>query len=253
MLAGRPPFEGGTSQVLTAHVMGTPVDLQVARPGIPSALSEVIMRCLAKNPADRLQSADELITRLEAIGPTPSGGVTPTDTRPVKATLGRPAARRTWLIAVVAAVFVIAAAIGAYAIAGRGSGRIDKIGVMPIEDISGKDSVFVAAMHDGLTNALLRLNSAGVAPHSVMMRYKGGAKTTREIAKENDLNAVVEATVFRAGDVMRINVQFTNPVTTKSLWSETYDENVSNVLAAQSEVVAKIATGISGVLNTPKK
>jgi TolB-like protein len=86
-----------------------------------------------------------------------------------------------------------------------------------------------------------------------MMRYKGGAKTTREIAKENDLNAVVEATVFRAGDVMRINVQFTDPVTTKSLWSETYDENVRDVLAAQSAVVSKIATGVGGVLNTAKK
>jgi TolB-like protein len=111
----------------------------------------------------------------------------------------------------------------------------------------------VAAMHDALTNALTRLGVAGVVPRSTMMRYKGGAKTIRDIAKENDLGGIVEATVFRAGDVMRINVQFSDPVTSKALWSDTYEQNVSNVLAAQSEVVDKIAAGIGGVLGAPKK
>jgi serine/threonine-protein kinase len=255
ILAGRPPFEGTNRALLAAHVMEAPVELRQLRPDVPPLLSETIMRCLAKNPADRWQSADELVGRFEAIAATPSGGLTPTDTRPHQATAARPRRSRASLAWITAAVLVVGAGATAFMLArgGRGGGAIDKIGVMPIEDISGKDSVFVAAMHDGLTNALLRLKTTGVASHSAMMRYKGGAKTTREIAKENDLNAVVEATVFRAGDVMRINVQFTDPVTSKSLWSETYEQNVSNVLAAQSDVVVKIATGIGGVLNTPKK
>ena len=86
-----------------------------------------------------------------------------------------------------------------------------------------------------------------------MMRYKGGAKTTRDVAKENGLNAVLEATVFRAGDVMRINVQFTDPLTSKSLWAETFDRNVKDVLAAQSEVVDRIAAGVKGALTAPAK
>ena len=51
---------------------------------------------------------------------------------------------------------------------------------------------------------------------------------------------------------MRINVQFTDPVTSKSLWSETYERNVSDVLKAQGDVVDKIATGVKGALATPK-
>ena len=255
MLAGRPPFEGTNRALLAAHVMEAPVELQQLRPDVPPLLSDTIMRCLAKNPADRWQSTDELIARLEAVAVTPSGGLTPTDTRPLRATEARPPARsRAALAWITAAVLVVGAGATAMVLVRGGrSATIDKIGVMPIEDISGKDSVFVAAMHDGLTNALLRLKTAGVASHSAMMRYKGGAKTTREIAKENDLNAVIEATVFRAGDVMRINVQFTDPVTSKSLWSETYEQNVTDVLAAQSDVVVKIATGIGAVLNTTKK
>jgi TolB-like protein len=159
------------------------------------------------------------------------------------------------VLAAVGAVFAVALAFGAYSMIGGGSkgGRIEKIGVMPIEDISGKDSIFVAAMHDALTNALTRTNVTGVVQRSVMMRYKGGAKTVREIAKEQELGAVVEATVFRAGDVMRINVQFTDPVTSKSLWTDTYDQDVRNVLTAQKDVVDKITTGIRTALTTPRR
>jgi TolB-like protein len=84
-----------------------------------------------------------------------------------------------------------------------------------------------------------------------MMRYKGSSKTTREIAKENRLDAVVEATVFRAGDVMRINVQLTDPLTSRGLWSDTYERNVNNVLAAQTEVAEKIALGIAATIKAP--
>jgi serine/threonine-protein kinase len=123
---------------------------------------------------------------------------------------------------------------------------------MPIEDISGKDSVFVNAMQDGLTNALSRLGLTGVESRTVMMKYKGGAKTTRDVAKENSLGAVIEATVFRDGSKMRINIQFTDPVTSRSLWGDTYERDVSDVLAAQSEVVEKVASGVKTVLMAQK-
>ncbi|MGH7668709.1 MAG: serine/threonine-protein kinase, partial [Gemmatimonadaceae bacterium] len=64
MLAGHPPFEGASPQaLLSAQVIEAPPDIRQARPGIPPLLAEAVMRCLAKNPADRWQSADELLTR----------------------------------------------------------------------------------------------------------------------------------------------------------------------------------------------
>ena len=256
MLAGRPPFEAPTAQaLLAAQVIEAPPDIMLARPGLPPLLGEAIMRCLAKNPADRWQSAEELLARLELIGATPSGGMTPTDTRPLPATAARlgggtsKPARRTGMIVGGATLLVaIAVVVASQLLGGRGSGRIEMIGVLPIEDISGRDSVFVAAMQDALTNALARSTRTGVAPRSAMMRYRDGSKSTREIANELDLGAVVEATVFRAGDVMRINVQFSDPVTSRALWSDTYERDVSDVLAAQSDVVARVAAGIDGVL-----
>ena len=86
MLAGRPPFAATTAQgILAAHVIEKPIDIRQTRPGTPPLLADAIMKCLEKNPADRWQRADERTSQLEAIGTTPSGGITPKDTRPPQA------------------------------------------------------------------------------------------------------------------------------------------------------------------------
>ena len=253
MITGRTPFEAKTPQgILAAHVMEAPKPIRELRPGLPEPLANAIMRCLEKHAADRWQSADDLLAHLDLIAATPSGGMTPTDTRPLKGIGGTIARkRRTRLVgtAVVAAVLIGGSAAAWHW--GRGAGAapgIQRIGVMPIDDISGKDSVFVAAMHDALTNALAQLSQVGVAPRSTMARYKGSPRTVREIAAAENLDAVVETTVFRADSVMRINVQFSDPVTTRSLWASTYNPNVTDVLKAQSTVVSQIKAGIDSVL-----
>ncbi len=71
-------------QVLAAHVTEAPRPVSEHRTTCPPALAETVMRCLAKRPADRWQSADELVERLESLG-TPSGGMTPTQTQPTRA------------------------------------------------------------------------------------------------------------------------------------------------------------------------
>ena len=85
LLTGRTPFSGRTPQeTLAAHVMQAPEPVSRLRPGVSPALEGIIMKCLAKRPADRFQSAEELVTALEPLA-TPSGGMTPTHTQPVSA------------------------------------------------------------------------------------------------------------------------------------------------------------------------
>ncbi|MBL8999108.1 MAG: serine/threonine protein kinase, partial [Gemmatimonadetes bacterium] len=93
MLTGHPPFHGLTpQQTLAAHVTQAPVPVTQRRPGIAPVLDALILRCLAKRPADRFQTADELGAALEPLA-TPSGGMTPTHTMPISAVAaprGRP-------------------------------------------------------------------------------------------------------------------------------------------------------------------
>ncbi len=250
MLTGEPPFAGRTAQAtLSAHVMEPPADPREKRPEVPPALAELVLKCLAKQPGDRWQSAAEIRNQLEALLTTPSGGLTPTATRPYQATKAVPPAtnRRRWLAVAIGAVAILAAGAGAGLLLRGGAPAIQRIGVLPIDDISGKDQLFATAMQDALTNAIAQLG-VGVAPRAEMAGYAGSGKSTREIAGERDLDAVVEANLFRAGNVMRITVQFSDPVTTRSLWAATYNPDVSDVLAAQGAVVDSIKNGIAAAL-----
>jgi serine/threonine-protein kinase len=115
LLTGRTPFAGLTpQQMLAAHVTETPAPLSRYRPSLSPALQAVVMKCLAKHPADRWQSAQELLALLEPLM-TPSGGMTPAQTQPVAAVtqpIVAPAAtRRTLLVGglLVAAAVLVAA------------------------------------------------------------------------------------------------------------------------------------------------
>ncbi len=129
LLSGRPPFTGMTSQqILAAHVTQTPDPLSRHRPSCPPALEAVIMRCLAKRAADRWQTAEELLNNLEPLA-TPSGGMTPTQTRPI--TGWQPAApSRRWMPAAVSVGIVALAALGWFAFRSRGAAP-----VVPLERV----------------------------------------------------------------------------------------------------------------------
>ena len=83
MICGRPPFAAPTPQaMLAAHISERPDPPSKYRSAVPPTMNELVLRCLEKNPADRWQSADEVLGRLEALA-TPTGGLTPVSTTPV--------------------------------------------------------------------------------------------------------------------------------------------------------------------------
>ena len=113
LLTGRPPFTAGApQQVLAAQVTTAPDPISRHRPGVPAALEQLVMRCLEKRPADRFQTASELLAALEPMA-TPSGGMAPTSAR-LAASAG-PVGRRYGLM-VAAALAVIA--LGAWVLRG---------------------------------------------------------------------------------------------------------------------------------------
>ena len=118
LLTGRTPFAGLTpQQMLAAHVTETPAAMTRYRPSLSPALSSIVMRCLAKHPADRWQTAQELLSQLEPLV-TPSGGVTPTETRPVPA-VTRPPARRATATKIAIGVALLALAATGLVLARR--------------------------------------------------------------------------------------------------------------------------------------
>jgi len=106
LLTGRAPFAATTAQeMLAAHVTAVPEPVERYRAAVSPALAAVVMKCLAKKPADRWQTAEELLSHLEPLA-TPSGGTTPTQTAPVEAVQAR---RRVLALAGGAGLIALAA------------------------------------------------------------------------------------------------------------------------------------------------
>ncbi len=112
LLAGRTPFQGANPQaVLAAHVTEEAEPVSKYRDHVSGDLEALVMKCLAKRPADRWQSADEMLPHLEAMAAT-SGGLTPTSTRPIQG-VAAPRRRVWWMAAGAAAAVIIIAVFGA--------------------------------------------------------------------------------------------------------------------------------------------
>jgi serine/threonine-protein kinase len=261
MLTGNPPFEGKTAQaILSSQVLEKPKPVTEVRAAVSQSLGEFVMKCLEKAPADRWQTTDELVPILEALA-TPSGGITPTHTRPVKTVTGAApraasvaaAGSKRLMIVAGAAVVLIAGVFGIWKAMGGGGrggglGTITRVAVMPLRDISGADAVFAESMQDALITGIAGMNLAGVVPRSEISA-SGQSRRVRDVATEFKVDAVMEGTLFRAGDVMRINLQLVEPQSVRHYWTGTFEVNVKNVLAAQDSLVQTINTQLRGVLD----
>lgn len=181
MLTGHPPFTGASSaQVLAKHMTEEPVALSRMRASISPALEAVVMKSLAKRPSDRWQSAEEMLAALEPILTTPSGGVTPTDTRPVPAvSAARTGSRR--MLVVGAAAGIVLVAIAAALVRKKGDERIEFGPLRPITSEPGLE-LQPALSPDGKTVAYV----SGELGHLKLMVRSLSGGTAIEVAKGLD-------------------------------------------------------------------
>ena len=248
MLTGAPPFNRSTAQaILSAHVLETAEQVAGRREDVPRELNELIMRCLVKNKAERWQSADEMLPILES-ALTPSGGLTPTSTRPYRTTTAQPKPKtRRWAIGAATAALVAVAGIGAWQLLGAADAvpGPERMAVLQIKDVSGSDGNFVTAMQNELTVKLSQIAGVSVAPASAMEIYKTAPKSAAEMAQELRVGALLEGQVFRAGQRLRVTLQLTNPRTIESIWSNSYDMDLQDdPLKALDDVIRQVTSGI---------
>ena len=221
LLTGRPPFLGTTPQmVLTAHIADEPDPVTKYRVAVPPALEGWVLKCLEKKPADRWQSAEEMLPHLEALA-TPSGGVTPIGTIRVD----RP--RRRWgVIGVATAVVAVLAGIVAIKLVPLGSGielNPDRVVVIPFENRTGDASLdqIGAMAADMLTEGLMPL--AGVLELvptlHVMQLLRGQAEgtsasvpTTDRLAEETGAGTVISGSYYQHGDSLEFQAQIMSAV-----------------------------------------
>ena len=125
--------------------------------------------------------------------------------------------------------------------------RIRSLAVLPLEDLSrdAEQEYFAEGLTEALITTLAKIGELRVVSRTSVMVYKGVRKPLREIARELDVDAIVEGTVFRAGRRIRITAQLINAPREAHLWAESYERDLRDVLALQSELARAIAREIS--------
>jgi TolB-like protein/DNA-binding winged helix-turn-helix (wHTH) protein/Flp pilus assembly protein TadD len=124
-----------------------------------------------------------------------------------------------------------------------GAPTIRSVVVLPLDNLSGDPSqdYFVDGMTDALTTDLAKLSSLRVISRTSAMRYKGTKKGMAEIARDLGVDGVVEGSVTRSGQRVRITAQLIHAVSDRHLWAESYERDLGDVLRLQSEVAQAIA------------
>jgi TolB-like protein/DNA-binding winged helix-turn-helix (wHTH) protein/Tfp pilus assembly protein PilF len=128
------------------------------------------------------------------------------------------------------------------------------IAVLPLDNLSGDPSqeYFADGMTEQLITDLAKVNALRVISRTSVMRYKGTKKGLPEIAKELNVEAIVEGSVIRSGQRVRITAQLLHAPTDKHLWAESYERDLGDVLKLQSEVAQAIAQQVRAQL-TPQQ
>jgi len=132
----------------------------------------------------------------------------------------------------------------------KASARAKSVAVLPLEDLSHDPAQECFA--DGLTEALItslaRISALRVTSRTTAMTYKGARKSIPDIARELGVHAVVEGTVLRLGECARISAQLISTRRDTLLWAESYDRNLGDIMALQSEVAQTIARQVEAKL-----
>jgi len=209
MVIGRPPFEGDNGlSVALKHKTEVPKSPRDANARIPEELDRLILKCLSKKKEQRYQSAEELLAELTRVGERITGETPVTAERRIE-TITR-------------------------------SERecINSIAVLPFKDMSPQrdQDYFCEGLAEELINALTQVKGLKVPARTSSFSFKGKEEHIREIGRQLNVGSVLEGSVQKAGDHLRVSAQLICVSDGYHLWSERFDRKFEDIFAVQDEI-----------------
>jgi TolB-like protein/Tfp pilus assembly protein PilF len=254
MLTGKRAFAGDSAvETMNAILNAEPPEPSRSQAEVTPALDRIVRRCLEKSPAERFQSARDLAFALGEASSVASASAV----RPPAA--GR---KRRLGLTLLAALLLLLAALFAANIgglrdrfrSGSSTGRIRSLAVLPLENFSRdpEQEYFADGMTEELITNLAQIGSLHVISRMSAMHYKGSKKPLPQIARELKVDAVLEGSVGRAGNRVRITAQLIDAATDRHLWAKSYERDLKDVLSLQSEVAQAVAREVRAAV-TPEE
>ena len=264
MATGRRAFTGDSpGTVFDAILNRAPISPLRVNPELPPELGRIISKAIEKDRKLRYQTAAELKADLERLKHETAG----------KAGAGlallwwarRAAAlqKRRMLVLGVSALLACLAVLVGLNVGGlrdrlaprAGPRRVQSLAVLPLANLSGnpEQEYFADGMTEELITSLAKISALKVISRTSMMQYKGTKKPLPQIAKELNVDAVIEGSVLREGGQVRITAQLIQASTDQHLWAESYQRDLRGVLALQGEIASAIADKVRAALTPTER
>jgi TolB-like protein len=178
--------------------------------------------------------------------------VTPQGIRATPTTAVPGAHRRRNLIMLIATGAIVSAAAGFFLLPRASARKIDKsIAVLPFENLSEEkeNAYFADGIQDDILTNLSKIGDLKVISRTSVMSYRGKAQNVREIGKTLGVSNILEGSVRRSGNKVRVNVQLIDATNDKHIWAEDYDGDLTDVFAIQTDLAKKIVGELQAKLS----
>ncbi len=252
LFSGICPFMAESNAATATRILNEQPPSLARVPGVPSWLAQLVSRLLRKNPAERPQTASEVLATLTS--------VTALAATPVRPAWQTAAVRRATYGA--AGVLVLIAVLVGLNVGGwrrrllgrATSPRIESLAVLPLVNLSGDASqeYFVDGMTEQLITQLAQISALKVISRTSVMRYKGTKESSPQIARALGADALIEGSIRREGDRVQITVQLIDGAFDRHLWAKDYQREMHGILALQGDVASAIAAEVKAKL-TPRE
>jgi TolB-like protein/Tfp pilus assembly protein PilF len=220
LLTGRRPFQGATFADLSSSILRDAFPpVQALRPDVPPDVDRIIARCLEKDPEWRVQTAKDVRNELELVRRAVESG-------------GLPSLR------------------GREPAAGSAP-DVPSIAVLPFANRSRdeEDEYFADGITEDVIAQLCKMRALKVISRTSVMPFKKSEESLREIASRLGVGNVLEGSVRRIGDRVRIVAQLIDASSGRHLWAETYDRQLTDIFAIQTDVALQIASALQAELS----
>jgi eukaryotic-like serine/threonine-protein kinase len=258
MITGQRPFKSDYETALVYSIINEePEPVTGLRSGIPMELERILNKCLEKEPNDRYQHTDEMIVDLRKVTNEISSGVH-AKTRAIKdketvIDNNDRSYRKKIKPLVYAIPLVLIILLGIYVFIPRepAIAELDRsIAVLPFENLSPDpaDEFIADGITEDIIGSLSKIADLRVISRRSSMRYKGTDKSLRTIGEELNIATILEGSVRRFGDALRISAQLIDIHTDNTLWAEHYDRRIEDIFVLQSEVAQNVAVALKAQL-----
>ncbi len=254
MVAGSPPFRGETPSDCIASILTTePPPLSGVLADVPLKLESILQKALRKNSDERYQTIKEMLADLRNLkGELETKSSLPQAKARADSNISEIKRHKRGVLVTLATALLAAAAF-AYFFFFVAPGPLPNeksIAVLPFENLSEEKSnaYFADGIQDEILTRLSKIADLKVISRTSTEKYKSKPDNLREIAKQLGVSNILEGSVQKAADQVRVSVQLINATTDGHLWAESYDRKLTDILKVESDIAKTIAQTLQAKL-----